>query len=224
MSADPRSDFYRDVQATYGSFIGGDIAASAERNLRKWGIDPAQLTLLPQRGNNMKLYKYNDSLLIKVGSELERHQQTPLKSMAPVLQDLASATIGYDMGSAAISLSAMPYLNTKDVTPEHVQALCHELYTRHGVLFRDNKLENVALSEEGAPYVIDSGSLIEMAHLPRGEKPFFYPDLSGFNVASQQWNNAAQQHHFHWPAQSEVAQFQHAANLFKGSALSLEVR
>lgn len=206
MDSADKSVFFCDVQSTFGAFIGAHIASNAQRNLRKWGIDPDQLQLSEQRGGNTRIYRLGEKLLVKVSTGIEQYGQTPLPPMAPVLQDIYSANLGFDMGDAPISLSVCPYLNTKDVSHEHVQALCHEMHTRYGLFFRDNKLENVGLADDGTPYIIDAGSLTQASNLRAGEPPFIYPQTSGYNAGS--WSAQAAGHCFAWPElQREVPQF-----------------
>jgi hypothetical protein len=201
MSSTPaKSDLFRDVQATFGTYIGSDMAANAERNLRRWGIDPQELTLATERGHNTRIYKLDDKLLVKIRTEVEQYGQTPLPKLAPVLQDMASVTIGFDMGGAPIVMSVCPYLNTKDVTPAHIKALCHEMQAQYRLLFRDNKMENVGLAEDGTPYIIDAGSLVSAELLRTGEPAFLYPAFSPDAETGK--------HSYHWPElQCEIPQF-----------------
>ena len=101
------------------------------------------------------------------------------------------------MGDASVSVQVFPFLNTQDVTQAHVQAVCHELYTKYGLVLRDNNLSNLGLTDDGIPYVIDSGSVVPVASIPRHEPPFYYPELSGMSQGG--WAQAAQNHGFTWP-------------------------
>ena len=205
-----KTPFYNIVRSTYGSYIGAGIADAAERNLRKWSIDPASLRKLEESGHNAMVFT-DGQLAIKIKTELERFGQMPPPRNPVTLEPLAYATIGYDQGQAAIAVEAYPLLDTKNVTVKHVKALCHELYTKHGLLFRDNKPRNVGLTQQGLPYVIDDGSLIRIGELAKLENPYMYPENSGMRAAGL-WEEPAQNHGFSWPEnQRDIPEIEAAA-------------
>lgn len=206
-----KTEFYEKVRATYGSYIGASIASNATRYLSAWGLDPATLQPLDAQGHNSLVFS-NGQIAIKVTTELERFGQLPSPPTPQVLRPLAVANLGYDQGQAAISLEAYPLLQTQGVTSEHVKALCHDLYTKHGLIFRDNKTANVGLSSTGLPYVIDAGSLIELRALPKGEAPFLYTEHSGMTLQGM-WEEKAKNHGFNWPeSQKELPEAVNAAS------------
>ena len=236
--ADAHKDtpFYQRVVGSGGHESDVAIANSCCRTLERWGVSPAELVPVTAPGNNTMLFAAR-GLAFKLVTEIENHQQMPLDNPL-ILAPLRRANVGFDMGDAAISLEVYPFLNTKDVEPRHVQALCHELATKHGLVFRDNKLDNVGLSADGVPYVLDPGSVVPLASLhqvdsgyvydegapynPLGSVPaapqfvaknnipqFYHPELSGFNQG--QWSAEAVGHGFSWPGnQQDVPQFANA--------------
>lgn len=218
------SDFFKMVEGKYGSVMGHSIAQSAERNLDEWGINPRKLKLMPEKGNNSILFSMDGKLAVKVTEEVETYRQSPLGNNPLVLKPYCSATIGFDMGDVPIVLEVFPQLNTQSVEPRHVQALCHDLYTKYGLVFRDNKLENVGLTEEGVPYVIDRGSITHIRSTSLQQNDYLYPELSGFNADSRAWSPEAGQHGFIWPeSQGAVHQFRAAASLMKPRSVSASV-
>ena len=195
---DTQSSFYQRVVGAHGTMMGESIANSAWRSLERWGIDPASLESVQAPGNNALLFR-SGSLAIKVVTELENHGREPLEPNPVILTSLRRAHAGFDMGAASVSVQVFPFLNTQDVTPAHVAALCHELYTKYGLIFRDNNMNNVGLTQEGEPYVIDAGSVIPISALPPREAPFFYPQFSGYSDGK--WNQVAVNHSHVWPAE-----------------------
>lgn len=202
------------VKDTYGWHLGEELATNAERILRRWGIDPEELKAQPQvKGHNTRLFTLDDVLAVKVVTGLETHQRIP-EADPLILQSLAFSTLGYDQGMVPIHLEIYPYLNTKDVEPRHVKAVCHALHER-GLLFRDNKPDNIGLTRDGLPYILDGGSIIPIAQLPKGEPPFLYAEWSGHS-ASGTWDKEATSHSFHWPdRQQDVPEFFEAAELLR---------
>ncbi len=205
--------FHDAVKSAYGSYTGKEIADAALRSLKSSGISPEELASpTDANGHNTQFFTTQDGLAVKVVNELEHHQ-TLADGDRAVVKRLSSENIGFDMGGTAISLAIVPLMNTKGVTDQHVQALCHELHTR-GKLFRDNKKENVALTRNGTPYVIDEGAVVPTNSLSPLErsKPYLYPELSGFDANNQTWSPAATQHSFQWPEhQRDVTEFKEAA-------------
>jgi hypothetical protein len=210
------SDFFKTVEGAFGSFMGPSIAENAERNLREWGIDSRKLRRMPQKGNNAIVFSLADKLVIKVNSELETYKQSPVETNPLVLEPFGKTNIGFDMGNVPIALEIFPQLNTKDVEPRHVRALCHDLYTKRGILFKDNKLDNVGLTREGMPYVIDGGSLVHVnGAVPRPDN-FNCPDLSGYNQEQCSWETDVVNHGFAWPeSQKNIFEFRGAATLMR---------
>ncbi len=183
--------FYEDIKSAFGEHI----AQAAIGALRRSGIDPQSLTFMAMTPNTRAFC--SDGLVCKVGTHLENHQTEPVKD-ALVLQPLRSATLGFDMGGAAIELEVMPRLQTQAVEPRHVKALCYELAQR-GLIFHDNKLANVALTASGLPYVIDGGAVVRKSELRPFEREYLYPEMSGQKAAG--WEQEAKEHGFVWPAE-----------------------
>jgi hypothetical protein len=177
LSDKSESAFHQKVAGCCHTAVDNTMADRAEKYLQEWGVDASQLEPLVVSGNNALVFKAG-ALVVKVVTELENPKGTEAANNPLVLKPLRSRHLGFDMGGAAISLEVAPLLNTKDVEPRHVAALCGELYSRYGLLFRDNKLENVGLTQAGLPYVIDPGAVIPASSLSALEQPFFYPEHS----------------------------------------------
>ncbi len=211
-----QSEFFKTVEGKYGSVMGHSVALSAERNLRAFGIDARELKRMTQQGRNTILFTLRGKLAVKVLEELETYRQTPLGDNPLVLKPLARANIGFDMGGVPITLEVVPQLNTQGVEPRHVRALSHELFAKHGLTFVDNKIENVGLTREGLPYVIDSGSLVPAHGAAPRPDDFLYPELSGYNFERRSWDGDAAHHAFTWPeSQKNIFEFRAAAALMK---------
>ena len=109
--------------------------------------------------------------------------------------------LGYDHGGAAINLHVAALLDTASVTSQHTAALCHELYTRHGLVLHDNKLENVGLDANGTPYMVDTGA---WDYAPPEKHPEFrYPENSGFDANTGAWREDVARHSFTWPERDQ---------------------
>lgn len=177
LSAESETAFHRKVASVCHTAVDSTMADRAEKYLQEWGVDTSQLEPMPVSGNNALVFKAG-ALAVKIVTQLENPKGAEVADNPLVLKPLRSRHLGFDMGDAAISLELVPLLNTKDVQPKHVMALCGELYSRYGLLFRDNKLDNVGLTQAGLPYVIDSGSVVPASSLSALEQPFFYPEHS----------------------------------------------
>jgi hypothetical protein len=223
-NSEQQSDFYTAVKERFGQHLGKQVADNAVRELKRIGISPDELRTAPQaKANNAMLFAV-DNLAVKIVNDVGSFQDIPPEDKVK-LKPLTSAHIGFDMGNVPISLVITPLMSTKAVTSEHVKALSYELDSR-GKLFRDNKLDNVALTREGLPYVIDDGAVTlrsQLSPLERGT-PFIYPDLSGYDSKTGEWETVAKFSGFRWPEnQMEIPEFRKAsANLDRRMAKAAE--
>ena len=192
--------------------------------LSRWNIDPDRLEKEKLPNNNGLLYSLRDEdgnkIAVKITIEFETTKRLPIENTPLILTPLRHATIGYDPGGAAIIIEIFPFMRTKGVEPGHVEALCRELYTKYQLLFRDNKPENVGLSENGMPYVIDSSSIIPVKDLQSFEKdkPFYYPQFSGYSAADGQWKQQPAKQRFSWPTlRDEIPEYEQASAIMQSS-------
>ncbi len=207
-----RSFFYTAVKERFGQHTGKQIADNAVRVLISIGIDPEELRTAPQAAANNAMLFAVENLAIKIIADVETFSAIPPHDKVK-LKPLAAANIGFDMGNVPISLVITPLMTNKAVTREHVKALCYELDSRDK-LFRDNKLDNVALTREGLPYVVDEGAVMLPSALSPLERhaPYIYPEYSGFDSQEETWDHEAKFSIFRWPEnQMEVPEFREAA-------------
>ncbi len=218
------SQFHAAVQDRFGKYIGKQIADKAVKELRSLGIDPEELEPVASGTSNNAMIYSVDNLAVKLVTNVEVYNE-PVDDKVK-LKPLAAANIGFDMGNVPITLVVTPLMSTKGVTVKHVKALCHEL-DKSGKLLRDNKTDNVALTREGLPYVIDDGAVIlrsQLSPLERGT-PHLYPANSGQNRSTGQWDAEASSHSFHWPEnQMDIPEFREAfTNLMKRRSKAAEL-
>lgn len=203
------SPFYASVKDRFGTHTGKQVLDNAIRELRSLGIDPDELQPAAHGAAKNSVIFCVDNLAIKLVTSVEGYNE-PVDDKVK-LRPLVAANIGFDMGSAPITLVVTPLMNTTRVTQKHVKALCHELDKR-GKLFRDNKSDNVALTREGLPYVIDDGAITRPAQLNPLEraKPYLYP--AGYDTQTGKWDIDASSHGFQWPEnQMDIPEFREAA-------------
>lgn len=192
------SAFVAAIKTMYNGNMGQLMAERAADRLLAEGINPAHL-MQQHGGFNTKIFSLNNALIFKVGPTLENHLTEATEDPA-ILKALQTHYLGEDMGGCAVHLKIYPRLHTAGVKPEHTKALCHSL-SEKGLLFRDNKCENVGLTRSGIPYVIDDGATVPARSLSPLEKhkPYLYPTNSGYSVEHQRWDVEATHHKFVWP-------------------------
>jgi hypothetical protein len=160
--------------------FGKEHAKDATLFCHKNGIAPEKLSFIG-RGNNTIAFSYKNSLVFKICNDIENIKGILPRSRlsAPCL---GGATLGYDMGGAPIRITIEPFFDTVRTTPEDVKTLCQTLLSE-GIVLYDNKLENIGISEEGIPVVIDPGALETS---PKGHPlHFIYPELTGYDPDKQ---------------------------------------
>lgn len=177
-----QSPFGQFLAERYGSVMGPSIAARAETELRGLGIDPLRLRRAEAKGGNSALFTLGGEAFVKVSEDMGAQYSQAVSSPCIWLPNEA-ATLGYDAGGLPVTLRIVAPLNTRDVTAEHVKALCRELETQ-GLLFQDNKPDNVGLTRSGIPYVLDDGAVIPRSALSPLESPYHYRELSGRDQAA----------------------------------------
>lgn len=205
------SQFHSAVKDRFGIYTGKAIADRAVKELRSLGIDPEELKPVTSgTSKNVMIYSV-DNLAVKLMTNVEGYNETVDDKVK--LKPLAAAYVGFDMGNAPITLVVTPLMSTKAVTERHVKALCHEL-DKSGKLFRDNKPDNVALTRDGLPYVIDDGAVTLRSQLNPLERmqPYHYPANSGQDLKTGTWDAEASSHKFRWPEnQMDIPEFREAA-------------
>jgi len=187
---------------------GPVMASRTEKILSSRGIDPDDLVELDTKGNNARIFSYDGKFLVKVNNGFETYGSEPVKHPL-ILGTIVSTRIGADHGGAPVFLQICPELSTESVTDAHVEALCYEL-AKAGLVFSDNKLENVGLATfEGAevPYVIDQGAV----EADGPETKYYYPKNSGKVEKTGEWKDSTVNHLFEWPAsQTELQEYRKA--------------